>query len=193
MTGKRSHCPPNVFAPDTQGLTVTCKRRSCPAAEPGVACAGFFKPAQAPGKKGKKDGGEQQQPPLAAAYKAALEAQILGGSAAPPARDGSALLERASLDEGKAAYDAKKVVVAWFGDDIGDLAASLAAFAPRGSQVSVVSKERPKVSAPHHVPFALPVMCIWINGDPPLMRQPTPAPQHRMVSWIYCLYSRGLS
>lgn len=52
-------------------------------------------------------------------------------------------------EDDDAAFDAKKVVVAWFGDDISDLVASLAAFAPRGSSVSVVSKERPKVKFCH--------------------------------------------
>jgi hypothetical protein len=36
-------------------------------------------------------------------------------------------------------------VVIWWGDDMGDLAASLAAFAPRGSSVAVVAAEQPKV------------------------------------------------
>ncbi len=50
-------------------------------------------------------------------------------------------------DDSEAAYDAKRVVVAWFGDDISDLIASLAAFAPRGSSVTVISKERPKAGS----------------------------------------------
>ena len=44
-----------------------------------------------------------------------------------------------------AAHDAKRVVVAWWGGDVSDLARSLAAFAPRGSTVAVVAPERPKV------------------------------------------------
>ena len=50
-----------------------------------------------------------------------------------------------SSDEEGAARDAKRVVVAWWKDDISGLLASLAAFAPRGSQISIVCQEQPEV------------------------------------------------
>ena len=50
-----------------------------------------------------------------------------------------------SSDEETAASDAKRVVVAWWKDDIGGLLASLAAFAPRGSVISIVCKYEPEV------------------------------------------------
>ena len=52
-----------------------------------------------------------------------------------------------SSDEEGAARDAKRVVVAWWKDDISGLLASLAAFAPRGSQISIVCQEQPEVRA----------------------------------------------
>ena len=79
------------------------------------------------------------------AYGASVTLQV------PEARSGS-MLDREDDD---AAFDAKKVVVAWFGDDISDLIASLAAFAPRGSSVSVVSKEQPKVNPITYFPWVL--------------------------------------
>ena len=53
-----------------------------------------------------------------------------------------------SSDEEGAARDAKRVVVAWWKDDISGLLASLAAFAPRGSHISIVCQEQPEVRAP---------------------------------------------
>ena len=52
-----------------------------------------------------------------------------------------------SSDEEGAARDAKRVVVAWWKDDISGLLASLAAFAPRGSHISIVCQEQPEVRA----------------------------------------------
>lgn len=51
-----------------------------------------------------------------------------------------------SSDEDAAASDAKRVVVAWWKDDISGLLASLAAFAPRGSAISIVCEDQPEVS-----------------------------------------------
>ena len=53
-----------------------------------------------------------------------------------------------SSDEDAAASDAKRVVVAWWKDDISGLLASLAAFAPRGSVISVVCEDQPEASRP---------------------------------------------
>ena len=53
-----------------------------------------------------------------------------------------------SSDEEGAARDAKRVVVAWWKDDISGLLASLAAFAPRGSHISIVCQKQPEVRAP---------------------------------------------
>ncbi len=50
-----------------------------------------------------------------------------------------------SSDEEAAASDAKHVVVAWWKDDISGLLSSLAAFAPRGSVISIVCEEEPEV------------------------------------------------
>ena len=41
----------------------------------------------------------------------------------------------------------KHLVVAWFEGSMADLALSLAAFAPRGSSVTVISKEKPEVGS----------------------------------------------
>ena len=51
-----------------------------------------------------------------------------------------------SSDEEAAASDAKHVVVAWWKDDISGLLSSLAAFAPRGSVISIVSEDQPEVT-----------------------------------------------
>ncbi|CAL8463710.1 g3244 [Coccomyxa elongata] len=127
-----------------------------------LAPNGYFQPAKPSGKaNGKKKRSEEDRSPLSAAYKAVLEAQIVEGTEVPEARSGS-MLDREDDD---AAFDAKKVVVAWFGDDISDLVASLAAFAPRGSSVSVVSKERPKGFPEDSGLFAW-VRLRWVEGDP---------------------------
>ena len=51
-----------------------------------------------------------------------------------------------SSDEEAAASDAKHVVVAWWKDDISGLLSSLAAFAPRGSVISIVCEDQPEVT-----------------------------------------------
>ena len=42
----------------------------------------------------------------------------------------------------------KAIVVAWWDEDITDLARSLSIFAPRGSVVKVISAEKPEVRGP---------------------------------------------
>ncbi|EIE27753.1 hypothetical protein COCSUDRAFT_55736 [Coccomyxa subellipsoidea C-169] len=120
-----------------------------------LAPNGFFQPAKSSGKKrGNGEGNAvEQQPPLAAAYKAVIEAEIVEGSPVPQAIFGS-MLDR---DDSEAAYDAKRVVVAWFGDDISDLIASLAAFAPRGSSVT---------GFPEDSGLFAWVRLRWVEGDP---------------------------
>ncbi|KAK9917305.1 hypothetical protein WJX75_002985 [Coccomyxa subellipsoidea] len=125
-----------------------------------LAPNGFFKPAKASSKK-RSQGDAEKQPPLAAAYKAVIEAQITEGTELPQARSGT-MLQRT---DSETAFDAKKVVVAWFGDDISDLVASLAAFAPRGSSVCVIAKERPKGFPEDSGLFAW-VRLRWVEGDP---------------------------
>ena len=41
----------------------------------------------------------------------------------------------------------KHIVVAWWDEDIADLARSLSIFAPKGSSVTVISAEKPEVPA----------------------------------------------
>ena len=60
----------------------------------------------------------------------------------PGAKDAGRQLDVAS---GAGRPAAKRIVVAWQGSDISDLARSLAVFAPRGSSVTVVSEEKPEV------------------------------------------------
>ena len=63
-----------------------------------------------------------------------------------------------SSDEETAASDAKRVVVAWWKDDIGGLLGSLAAFAPRGSIISIIAEEEPEAGGPSllHILFTKP-------------------------------------
>lgn len=60
-----------------------------------------------------------------------------------------------SSDEEMAASDAKRVVVAWWKDDISGILASLAAFAPRGSVISIVCEDEPEASILAHSHYLL--------------------------------------
>jgi len=60
-----------------------------------------------------------------------------------------------SSDEEMAASDAKRVVVAWWKDDISGILASLAAFAPRGSVISIVCEDEPEASILVHSHYLL--------------------------------------
>ena len=60
-----------------------------------------------------------------------------------------------SSDEEMAASDAKRVVVAWWKDDISGILASLAAFAPRGSVITIVCEDEPEASILAHPYYLL--------------------------------------
>ena len=52
----------------------------------------------------------------------------------------------------------KHIIVAWWKEDITDLARSLAIFAPKGSKVTVISAEKPEVRA------ILPTVDPWLTS-----------------------------
>lgn len=61
---------------------------------------------------------------------------------------GSEVVEEASksYDNDPSKLKAKHIVVAWYEPRIGDLVESLSRFAPPGSSVTVIAKEKPEVS-----------------------------------------------
>ncbi|CAK0785418.1 hypothetical protein CVIRNUC_008627 [Coccomyxa viridis] len=124
-----------------------------------LADDGYFKATKPKKEKGKR---QQDQPAtcVSAAYAKAVEQDLSSRPAYRQAMDNAE-----SSDEEGAARDAKRVVVAWWKDDISGLLASLAAFAPRGSHISIVCQEQPEVfkdkdKLPRRVKFQ------WVEGDP---------------------------